>query len=123
MRESIALDRSRRPYRRIMPSWNLGRTTRTSPGSRAGPTITRYSSAMRSRAVRGSPTMPMLAAARTAAAFGCGSLHFIDASAPLTLLLASVGATRRSGVARDADQAGCASRCIGRASGGIVRRL
>ncbi|MBR8332518.1 hypothetical protein KDW69_12775 [Burkholderia ambifaria] len=61
---------------------------------------------MRSRAspccVRGSPTMPTIAAARTAAAFGYGSLHFIDVSTPLTLLLASVGATRRSEVARDA---------------------
>ncbi|WP_175713567.1 hypothetical protein [Burkholderia ambifaria] len=57
--------------------------------------------------------MPMIAAARIAAAFGYGSLHFIDASAPLTLPLASVGTTRRSGVARDAGQAGGASRCIG----------
>ncbi|WP_175732663.1 hypothetical protein [Burkholderia ambifaria] len=57
--------------------------------------------------------MPTIAAARTAAAFGYGSLHFVDALTPLTLLLAAVDATRRSGVARDADQAECASRCIG----------
>jgi len=56
--------------------------------------------------------MPMAAAARTAAAFGCGSLHFIDALRPLRLLLASVGVTRRSRVARDADRAGCASRAL-----------
>jgi len=31
---------------------------------------------------------------------------------PLRLLLASVGVTRRSGVARDADRAGCASRAL-----------
>ncbi|MFP3502890.1 hypothetical protein [Burkholderia sp. SIMBA_062] len=76
---------------------------------------------MRSRAsprcVRGSPTMPMIAAARTAAAFGYGSLHFIDASTPLRLLLASGGAARRGCSARDADQAECAHRSASAARG------